>query len=314
FFQASTGFFHTNSDPKPLINCYYAKDGPDGYITDKWQLLPSYLTQLGFLPEIMGMTKKGVDMGVEEASAGLEKGKNVGGGVSALIANFMEEGIDARGYHVEETHMLTVDEKNNVLGKQKLNVEDYTSSNWMCKNGDLSYRFITPQLVETSGYVGYSNGYDRYSGTMVYRYFEIQKDGSIKLMETDRFFAFTKYTKVEARHFQACCTKGVEPLDDSWSGEKGDGNYIVTEHLSIEDLDVMRNEIFAEYGYKFKTEKWQKYFADQKWYQPRFDNVDDKLTDLDRKNIEAILKMKKEMEGKEDSYTQPRREWHVEAG
>lgn len=54
------------------------------------------------------------------------------------------------------------------------------------------------------------------------------------------------------------------------------------------ELKIMRNEIFARHGYKFKTEEMRNYFMYEKWYVPRYDNVDDMLSDVEKKNIELI--------------------------
>ena len=57
------------------------------------------------------------------------------------------------------------------------------------------------------------------------------------------------------------------------------------------NIDIMRNEIFADHGYIFKTDKWRKYFEVQHWYNPRFDDVAIKLTIIEKINIENILKI-----------------------
>lgn len=59
-------------------------------------------------------------------------------------------------------------------------------------------------------------------------------------------------------------------------------------NLSAWELKIMRNEIFARYGYIFKKEELRNYFMYEKWYTPRYDNVDNMLTDLEKKNIELI--------------------------
>lgn len=59
-------------------------------------------------------------------------------------------------------------------------------------------------------------------------------------------------------------------------------------NLSGWDLKIMRNEIFARHGYIFKKEEMQNYFQYEKWYTPRYDNVDDMITDVEKKNIELI--------------------------
>src|SRR6056297_278062 len=54
------------------------------------------------------------------------------------------------------------------------------------------------------------------------------------------------------------------------------------------ELKIMRNEIFARHGYKFKTDKMNTYFNSQFWYQKRHDDVKDLLTDIEKINIKRI--------------------------
>ena len=54
------------------------------------------------------------------------------------------------------------------------------------------------------------------------------------------------------------------------------------------ELKIMRNEIFARHGYIFKKEEMRNYFMYEKWYVPRFENVDGMLSDVEKKNIELI--------------------------
>jgi len=54
------------------------------------------------------------------------------------------------------------------------------------------------------------------------------------------------------------------------------------------DLKVMRNEIFARYGYIFKTEEMIAYFKMQSWYRPRFNDVSARVTPVEKKNIAFI--------------------------
>ncbi len=59
--------------------------------------------------------------------------------------------------------------------------------------------------------------------------------------------------------------------------------------LFIEDLRVLRNEIYARRGRVFKDAALQKYFTAQSWYQPNPDFKDDMLTETEYKNL-AIIK------------------------
>lgn len=64
------------------------------------------------------------------------------------------------------------------------------------------------------------------------------------------------------------------------------------ETYNIEQLDIMRNEIFADHSYKFKNKKWQIYFKSKNWYIPKYDNVNDLLNEIEKVNLSRILKMK----------------------
>ncbi|WP_144394818.1 YARHG domain-containing protein [Pleionea sediminis] len=66
--------------------------------------------------------------------------------------------------------------------------------------------------------------------------------------------------------------------------------------LSARTLKLMRNEIFASYGYEFKSERLAGYFEKCSWYKPYQKDVSGFLTDLEKKNIEAILNQEKKLE------------------
>ncbi len=58
--------------------------------------------------------------------------------------------------------------------------------------------------------------------------------------------------------------------------------------LFVEDLRVLRNEIYAKHGRVFKDPDLQKYFAAQAWYQPNPDFKDESLTETESKNLAVI--------------------------
>ena len=61
-----------------------------------------------------------------------------------------------------------------------------------------------------------------------------------------------------------------------------------------ENLQVMRNEIFARHGYKFRPGgDMDGYFSTQDWYTPRYDDVTSKLTEVERINIALIQTLEK---------------------
>tara|TARA_R110000796_G_scaffold71409_1_gene161931 strand:- start:2800 stop:3744 length:945 start_codon:yes stop_codon:yes gene_type:complete len=58
---------------------------------------------------------------------------------------------------------------------------------------------------------------------------------------------------------------------------------------NLEELRLIRNEIFARYGYKFKSEDLQTFFKLKDWYIPNADDVTNKLTELEKLNVQLIL-------------------------
>jgi hypothetical protein len=66
-------------------------------------------------------------------------------------------------------------------------------------------------------------------------------------------------------------------------------------NLSLEELRRNRNSFFAKYNYKFKDSILIEYFEKNfNCYSPDYDNVDDKLTNLDKQIIEYIKNVEKE--------------------
>ncbi len=60
--------------------------------------------------------------------------------------------------------------------------------------------------------------------------------------------------------------------------------------LSKSDLKIMRNEIYARYGYIFKTPDMKSYFAEQPWYTAKYEDVSQRLSSIENQNISLIKK------------------------
>ena len=58
--------------------------------------------------------------------------------------------------------------------------------------------------------------------------------------------------------------------------------------LFVEDLRVLRNEIYARRGRVFKDAQLQKYFITQAWYQPNPEFKDENLSEVEVKNLAVI--------------------------
>ena len=61
---------------------------------------------------------------------------------------------------------------------------------------------------------------------------------------------------------------------------------------SSTELKIMRNEIFARYGYIFKKGgEMETYFKQQSWYKPKYSDVKNLLSDIENQNIATIKKV-----------------------
>lgn len=55
--------------------------------------------------------------------------------------------------------------------------------------------------------------------------------------------------------------------------------------LTNEQVDLVRNYIYAKHGYIFKTDYYRRYFSQFRWYRPRYKNVDNMLNKYEKKNV-----------------------------
>mgnify|MGYP000285683031 CR=1 FL=1 len=261
-------------------------------------VLPSYVNRLNLLPEFID------DYAGNERNGGTGDGglklssPRKSNGLLAFIGDVYKEHLDARGYIEDFSALTVVNESTNTVNSiyvNNLNKEYY------CREEVI--RWINDTLLEVQVT---ENPSMRYEFESTFNYYAIHPNGQIQQLNSHRHYDFTKFIEMDDSHFRGCFGKRItEEEKNAYASEWGDAYFNLwrSEHLSIQDLDVMRNEIFAEYGYRFKTPQWQEYFEQFDWYKPRFDNVDDQLTELDKKNIETILARKMELEKDEKSFT-----------
>src|ERR1043166_7134719 len=85
-------------------------------------------------------------------------------------------------------------------------------------------------------------------------------------------------------------------------------NRLITEDmlrgLSLYELRLLRNEIYARQGRHFKTEWLSQYFFSQPWYNPPDDNnKEPELSDTEKKNVDTIVAYERKL--KDSLSTQP---------
>lgn len=74
------------------------------------------------------------------------------------------------------------------------------------------------------------------------------------------------------------------------------------ENMMKEDLEFMRNEIFARHGFCFKKKHLRQQFEMQDWYVPNTVDIKGFLTDTEKKNIELIKRYEQYADEYGDEY------------
>ncbi|MDU1889780.1 MAG: YARHG domain-containing protein [Dysgonomonas sp.] len=69
---------------------------------------------------------------------------------------------------------------------------------------------------------------------------------------------------------------------------------------SLEELSLLRNEIFARNGYIFNNTRYDRYFSSQGWYNPVKNNTDVKLSGIENQNIEFLKKHENQIQKRRD--------------
>jgi len=65
--------------------------------------------------------------------------------------------------------------------------------------------------------------------------------------------------------------------------------------LSLHELRLLRNEIYARHGRMFHADWLQQYFSNQPWYSPDENFKDEELSGNDKVNVETIVKYENEI-------------------
>ena len=74
------------------------------------------------------------------------------------------------------------------------------------------------------------------------------------------------------------------------------------ENTMKEDLEFMRNEIFARHGYCFSKKSLRQQFEMQSWYVPNTVDIKGFLTEIEKKNISLIKRYEKYADEYGDEY------------
>jgi len=131
-----------------------------------------------------------------------------------------------------------------------------------------------------------------------YYYLHIQ-NGKLVALPNTRIFGCTKYIKLDDSYLQGCYVINIMPPGNPNSIPYNSGKNISIDRATPEILQYMKNEIYASYGYRFKSADWNDRFS----YRFGSDttkavNVDDSLTVIDKYNINFLNQKLKNQDSK----------------
>jgi hypothetical protein len=274
-------------------------------------ITPSYIERLGIMPEVCdNLVVEGQNQimdGTSERSVTTEDTRNLSDRLISFVVSFYEEGVGGREYTEDSKKLVVYNSDKENFSSQLLNTRFQGWDN-VCHNS--AYKFISDSLVEVQSSLPNDDLVEkRYGYQDTYTYKQITRDGNIIDLHSTRYYDFTKYVEIDERYFRGCFVKFMDEkeIDDS-------SNIWVSDHLTVDDLDLMINEIYAEYGLIFKNDKWKNYFSAFPWYKPRYENVESMLSELDKKNIQTIAAHRSKMKGREHEYVKRRRQLYMAAG
>ena|GEM_PF-577165 len=216
--------------------------------------------------------------------------------LEATFYNIRDYFLGGRSEFYDSKNIVIVDKKNNRLFTQNISagysreMDSGEALKGLCDVNNI--KIINDTLYEVKAGARFeSELYDStklVTGGPYYHYFVV-KNNKLAELPNDRNFGFTKYAKMDDSYLNACYTMLIG------SGRYDRRQQKTVNQITPEMLRMIKNEIFADYAYKFKDKRWEDIFMDMQSYnrktrdkQPYNISVDDSLTVIDKYNINWI--------------------------
>jgi hypothetical protein len=233
---------------------------------------PSYLVSTGVFSEIIGgisttpMPINGWTESVETKGTFL---KNVTDQINAVVTTITERYIDGREEFYTYNRMTLVNNKQDTLAVSDL----YTS-------GNISFKKLNDSVLEVKYDQENAEGSEFAEYNMsTYTYFSLGADLSVKPTKSHRNFPQTQFVKLDSSYLSGDFTR--------WENDEEKK----TSFLSLETVTYMRNEILADYGFRFVDPEMEARFKYNNWYKPQYDKpeeFEELLTAEDRHNLDFL--------------------------
>lgn len=264
-------------------------------------VFPSYLYDLSVTPEYEYKWSYGTKkMGMVNAIAQIETLATPSN--TTLLTAFDQAFSASRDYHDDRQAVVTVDQHyvpvDSILIQTLQQLPICAGSATIHLVGTDTLEIVQPLATPQQAY----------SFQTTYRYYHLQKDGQLKRLPTQGDYAASQYVPLTAAHFKGCFARALTAKERANLSEEEElASFEVSQHLSLDDLQYMRQEIYARHGYVFKEKEWQARFAKEPWYQANEAVTKDMLSPVEQYNVQflldyAIILMKQEKELRQTQY------------
>lgn len=117
-----------------------------------------------------------------------------------------------------------------------------------------------------------------------------QRDPVYAFLHNTFFLVETEMKEYEENDAGAMSDTGKPPWIERECRVIFNGKISPLSEYSNAELKLLRNLIFARYGYQFKSDSLKNFFSKYDWYKPISNDVNDQLTDTDKVLIDLIKK------------------------
>jgi hypothetical protein len=259
---------------------------------------PSYLVEWQFLDKFLNFPDPMRKLYVAEGEEGGDDGETVainfdgeqkddGNWFQSTFYSVVENYLNGRGGLYESKKLLVVDKKQNRVlgfdpkylsgGDEGGGISGTCNENYLKAINDSLFEYKTTASL----YQDLLDTTHTLSEGPFYHYIQI-KNGKLVALKTQRKFP-TQFVKLDDSYLQGCYL--ISPA-------YGKGKDRRIDHATDEILEVMKNEIYASYNYKFKNKRWNELFnfqvTNNSGESGLNTNVDDSLTVIDKYNIDFL--------------------------
>jgi hypothetical protein len=239
---------------------------------------------LGILPKfndnfITGTTGNLYQIGSDFLEVKGERPFSISEILSGFITAVESRFTGGRGYFYIEQKVSLIDQRKNIISSLQI------------RNGrDFTFKRIKDSLYQYTHLINFDvtleenpNNFIAEQNLPFYGYFTY--DGwKMEQLSSNRRFAFTKFVEIDSSFLVGDF--------DVWDFKTGQSSK--SDFVSMATLELMRNEILAEYGFIFKNQEQIDRYKYEQWYEPKtesYDEVYSKASEIDKYNLDFLNKL-----------------------